>query len=100
MLQHLQLVWVLLVSQQIANDPALTDFHWRRDVGSLSSDSWPSLPAPVLTYLHLLPFLVFIFACMGVGIRPFEFHDKFYHDVMGYLYSLHCIQGCQIKIAK
>ncbi|GBM46940.1 hypothetical protein AVEN_241169-1 [Araneus ventricosus] len=30
-----------------------------RDVGLISSDSWPLLSAPMLTYLHLLTSLVF-----------------------------------------
>ncbi|GBM25374.1 hypothetical protein AVEN_12311-1 [Araneus ventricosus] len=42
-LQRLQLVWVPLASPQIAYETPLTDFHLRRDVGSFSSDTWPSL---------------------------------------------------------
>ncbi|GBM40879.1 hypothetical protein AVEN_14801-1 [Araneus ventricosus] len=58
-----------------------------------SSDSWQSLLARVLTYLHLLPSSRS--ACIGDGTCPLEFHDKFCHGVVGYLRSVLCIESAR-----
>ncbi|GBN59269.1 hypothetical protein AVEN_220517-1 [Araneus ventricosus] len=51
---------MLFISPEIPHDDAVADSHLRRVtlVDHHSSDFWPSLLTPVLTFLHLLPPLV------------------------------------------
>ncbi|GBL80789.1 hypothetical protein AVEN_26227-1 [Araneus ventricosus] len=89
MLQHLQLVWMPLISPQNAHDPALTDSHLSRE----TSDTFCQTFDHHCYHLCLRIFICFYLwssrsVCIGDGTCPFEFIDKFCYSVKGYTCSV------------
>ncbi|GBN80589.1 hypothetical protein AVEN_75069-1 [Araneus ventricosus] len=59
MMKHLQLVWEPLVSQKIAHNTALADYHLRKETSVNFVGLLAIAASTCVRYLHLSPFLVF-----------------------------------------